>query len=191
MANENRESWLIEAAEQLEPLFDCEVPKFRVSVGFPAGRGKKGNVIGQAWKADCAEDKVPQVFISPAISDSIEVLSTLLHEMVHVADRNENGHKKPFADLASSVGLVKPWTATTPSDALVVNLTGIVRSLGVYPHAALNKEAGGTPHTQSTRMLKAECVNGLGYKVRMTRKWLNEFGAPYCGCCKEQIEISE
>lgn len=29
-------------------------------------------------------------------------------------------------------------------------------------------------------MLKVECALGSGYKARMTRQWLKEFGAPAC-----------
>ena len=189
MTSNNREEWLIRATKEMESYFNCKVPAFRVSVGFPGGSGKKGNTIGQAWKADCAEDKIPQVFISPVIADSIEVLATLLHEIVHVVDHNEHGHRKPFADLAKSVGLVKPWTATTPSEELVVQLKKVVHKLGDYPHSALNKVAGGSPHTQNTRMLKVECVNETGYKVRMSKKWLEEFGAPTCACCNQLMEV--
>lgn len=189
MTSDNREAWLQKAADKMRPWFPGKVPEFRVSVGWPGGKGKKGSTIGQAWSRKATEDGIPQVFISPVLSDPVEVLATLLHEMAHVLDDNENGHKKPFADIAAHVGLVKPWTATTPSEELRLKLGKLVRELGVYPHGALNKGVARSPHTQTTRMLKAECPNQTGYKVRMTQKWLDEYGAPYCACCNQQMEI--
>ena len=185
----NREAWLTKAAELMRVYFPQEVPAFRVSVGWPGGKGKKGNVIGQAWRASAADDNMAQVFISPSIVEPIEVLATLLHEMVHVVDNNENGHRKPFADIARKVGLKGPWTSTTASETLVPKLNAVVLKLGEYPHAALNKiENETSSHTQTTRMLKAECVNETGYKVRLSRKWLEEYGAPKCACCDEPME---
>jgi hypothetical protein len=52
---------------------------------------------------------------------------------------------------------------------------------------------GGGPKKQATRQLKVACPNLHGdkpYIVRMTRKWLDELGAPFCPC-GTQMEESE
>ena len=35
------------------------------------------------------------------------------------------------------------------------------------------------PKKQSSRLLKAECES-CGYTVRVTRKWVDQVGAPHC-----------
>lgn len=190
-----REEWLEAAIEQLRPLFadaGAEIPRVRVSVGWPGGRGNKNAVIGQYWAPSASADSVAQIFISPVLDDSLRVLDVLAHELVHAVDRNEHGHRGPFATLAKAVGLTGKMTATVASEELVVKLEGIVSEIGVYPHAALrdaSQKAEG-PKKQGTRMLKAECAHGSGYKVRLTRQWLEEYGAPLCACHREEM-ISE
>lgn len=43
-------------------------------------------------------------------------------------------------------------------------------------------EAAPAVKKQTTRMLKVECSEGSGYKVRLARSWLDSFGAPSCPC---------
>ncbi|MEY9775597.1 hypothetical protein [Arthrobacter sp. MW3 TE3886] len=40
---------------------------------------------------------------------------------------------------------------------------------------------------QTTRRMKVECAEGSGYKARMTRRWLEEFGAPICPWHEERM----
>lgn len=182
-----REEWLTAAIAKLAPLFEQlgeTLPVVRVSVGFPGGRGKKGNVIGQCWSAASATDGISQLFISPVLDDAARVLDVLAHELVHAVDDCKSGHRGPFARIAKGLGLEGPMPATTASPELKLVLDEIAADLGAYPHAALAKTAEGAdgPKKQGTRMLKVECAEGSGYVVRMTRKWLDEFGAPTCPC---------
>lgn len=183
-----REEWLVAAVKSLRPLFDAiddaTVPAMRVSVGWPGGRGAKGNVIGQAWAGAASTDGVPQVFISPVLDDASRVLDVLAHEVTHVIDGNKSGHRGNFARIAKALGLEGKMTATVAGEALAATLAEIAADLGDYPHAALVPGAEGAdgPKKQGTRMLKVECAEGSGYVVRMTRKWLDEFGAPTCPC---------
>lgn len=187
-----REEWLVAAAEALAPIFaeaGVDLPPMRVSTGWPGGRGKKGNVIGQAWAAGAAEDGVAQVFVSPVLVESARVLDVLAHEIVHVADGNLSGHKGNFAKVAKAIGLEGKMTATVAGEALKARLDAIVDEIGPYPHAALKvgSEGSDEPKKQGTRMLKVECAEGSGYVVRMTRTWLDEYGAPSCACHGEQM----
>lgn len=182
-----REQWLVAAVRALTPLFEEigeAVPAVRVSVGWPGGRGRKNSVIGQCWHKDAATDGVAQVFISPVLDDGLRVLDVLAHEVVHAVDENASGHKGNFARIAKAIGLEGKMTATVAGDDLKVRLGDILDELGAYPHAALVNPGDGAdgPKKQSTRMLKVECAEGSGYKARMTRQWLDEFGAPYCPC---------
>jgi hypothetical protein len=178
-----REAWLLAAVQEFTPWIEEQggkVPVVRVSVGFPAG-GRK-NVIGQCHYA--AEDGVAQIFVHPSLKIADRVLDVLLHEVIHACTPGA-GHKGDFARLAKGVGLTGKMTATVASDDLRTRLEALAEDvLGVYPHAVLEDMSGTShgPKTQSTRMLKAECAEGSGYKVRLTRVWLEEFGAPICPC---------
>ncbi len=189
-----REEWLVAAIEALgKTVFadaGVELPPVRVSVGWPGGRGKKENVIGQCWPTGLAADKKAQLFISPVLNDGARVLDVLAHELVHAADDCKNGHKAPFAKIAKAIGLTGKMTATVATPELVEKLNAIVLELGVYPHAELAKSGGShEPKKQTARMRKAECPVGSGYKVRLTTKWIEELGAPICPCCKNVMDV--
>ena len=185
----NREQWLTEAAEIMErDLFETPLPRVRVSCGWPSGGGKrkKGVVIGECWAPAASADTTTEVFISPVLDDPITVLATLAHELCHAYLPPEDGHKAPFARLAGHIGLMKPWTATTPGPDLTTFLeTNLLRRLPKYPHAGMVTLAGGEPK-QSTRMIKLECPRD-GYVVRTTRKWLDT-GLPSCPCGLAMVE---
>lgn len=190
-----REEWLVEAIRLLTPLFAAvedapAMPPVRISVGWPGGRGKKGNVIGQAWAKSAASDGVAQVFVSPVLDDAVRVLDVVVHELVHVVDENLNGHRGRFAKIAKALGLEGKMTATVAGEELKGKLAEIHEALGEYPHAALAATAEGAdgPKKQGTRMLKVECAEGSGYIVRMTRTWLDEVGTPICPCHKVAME---
>jgi hypothetical protein len=191
---QTREEWLVAAVAALAPLFsaltDEKIPAVRVSVGWPGGGGRKNSVIGQCWSTKVAADKVSQVFISPVLDDAVRVLDVLAHELIHAIDDCESGHKGRFAKIAKALGLTGKMTATVAGDALKAELEAIAAELGEYPHSAISSGAQGadSPKKQTTRMLKTECAQGSGYKVRITRQWLEEFGAPICPCHEERME---
>ena len=134
-----RERWLLDATEQMRPWFDdlnAALPTdIYISVGFPRGSRK---AIGQCFPIQPATlDGKPHVFISPAVSEPIEVLEILLHELVHAALPAGIGHKGPFQKLAGKLGLVKPWTATTASPISLRVLARWPNSSGTTPMASL------------------------------------------------------
>lgn len=186
-----REEWLNAAVIALRPLFDeigaADYPKLRVSCGFP--KGGRGKTIGQAWSSTCSGDDTAEVFISPELEELVGygVVDTLLHELIHVIDRNENGHKGPFRKMAKELGLSGKMTATYAEGDLADKLLHAVAHLGPYPHAKLTKM---TTTKQTTRMLKLTC-SGCGFIARTTQKWLDEIGAPNCGCGAGQMEGPE
>ncbi len=84
-----REEWLLAAVEAVRPLFaekrhdlplDCHV-----SCGF-ASTGTRSHHIGQCWSRNSSADERNQIFISPALHEPVEVLDTLVHELVHAVD---------------------------------------------------------------------------------------------------------
>jgi hypothetical protein len=186
-----REEWLVAAIEALRPVFaevGEDVPTVRVSVGWPGGRGKKNTTIGQCWSKAASKDGVAALFISPVLDDASRVLDVLAHEVIHAIDDCQSGHKGRFAKIAKGIGLEGAMTATVAGEALKARLDEMAADLGEYPHAAMVNPAAkqGEPK-QTTRMLKVECAEGSGYLVRMTRKWLDEYGTPSCPCHQEPM----
>jgi hypothetical protein len=112
--------------------------------------------------------------ISPVLDDPMRVAGTLAHELVHATGRH--GHGSHFAKLARAIGLEGKMTATTEGEAFKQAVAPILEAVGPYPHAELSKK---TRTKQGTRLLKLQCPI-CPYTVRITRKWLDEVGAPAC-----------
>ena len=157
----------------------------RISTGFPsrgAGRGNK-QTIGQCWDQARIKDNICQIYISPVLADPLKVLGVLVHELVHAAVGCKHGHKAPFKQAATALGLTGKMTSTTESPELVARLAVLAERLGPYPHAALDLTGR---KKQTTRMIKTEC-EPCGYIARLSRKAIDEHGAPICPSCMDQM----
>ena len=181
----NREEYLSASVEELRPDFvrvGAELPaKIRVSCGWPSkgALAIKKQRVGECWSATCSGDETFELFISPALKDSIEVLATLVHEACHAAVGVEAKHGSAFKKVAKAMGLEGKMTATTSGEVLKVRLKELVTKLGEFPHAEL--KSSNSPKKQTTRLLKVKCIE-CECVVRITRKWLDDVGAPTCGC---------
>lgn len=193
--HKTREQWLQAAVKELTKLFakaGHEVPEVRVSVGWPGGRGKKKNVIGQCFATKTTADKVAQIFVSPVIDSPLAVVIVMAHELIHAVDDCESAHKKNFVRIAKDIGFIPKWTVATEdtiSDELREKLEPIAERLGTYPHAAINPED--RPKVQKTYMLKVVCTEDPDYFVRMTQGKLEDYGPPICPCHNESMELEE
>lgn len=215
----SREDWFNAAVEIFRPVFqamhasDDTLPalpeKIRISVGWGSigARQESAVVLGVTYHTSASEDGVNEIFISPEDASAMTMLATLLHELVHVALNNQDGHKGRFTKMAKALKLTGKMTSTTASDELAPIFEKMIETLGAYPGARMNvgsrrrgPDAGGfagfpdsffggrgfssSGSTQGTRMLKVSCQEAgcpaIGYTVRMTQKWINEFGTPIC-----------
>lgn len=172
------------AVAALAPIVEEEgykIPPVHVSVGFPSkgGIGTKKRTLGQCWHPSASDDGVPHIFISPLLDDPLDVLSTLLHEVIHAMTPGE-GHKGGFVEIAKKVGFTSPWTSTPMGDDLHPRLDKIASRLGDYPHSKLNP-AESPIKKQTTRMIRLDSDCGEGCTVRTTRKWI-EKGDFTCPC---------
>lgn len=181
-----REEWLNKALKLcstwLQLTANVECPAItRVSCGFPGG-GSARKRIGECWPDSASADAATEIFISPVLADSNQVLATLLHEAVHAAIGCKHGHKGPFKRVAVLAGLEGKMTATTASVKLIETVfPGWMIELGAYPHAQLSLLGR---KKQSTRLIKCTCP-ACGYVVRTTQKWIDK-GAPYCATCEDE-----
>lgn len=194
--HKTREQWLQAAVKELTAKVfkpaKLEVPEVRVSVGWPGGRGKKQGVVGQCFATSNADDNVAQIFVSPAVSDPLNVVATLTHELIHAIDDCASGHKGSFVRIAKVVGFLPEWTSSANrTDELNDKLKAVVEKLGTFPHAALSGGEG--PTVQRSYMLKLVCAvePESGMKLRMTQKMIDEFGFPLCGCHETPMELAD
>jgi hypothetical protein len=164
-----REVWLERAASfLLDFMVQQGLPPVavRVSCGWPSrgGLGARAAVVGQCFPPTMCKDGIPQIFVSPRIDDSLQVLGTLLHELVHAAVGCQFGHRKEFSQAARRVGLAGPPTATTVGPALRPVLERFLSSYGPYPHAAIQ------PHVKQkvgSRLRLYQCQCAAPIKVRV------------------------
>lgn len=185
---ETREEWLVAAADRLADMIEEKTElkpsaSVLVSAGWPR-RDRGGKVIGQCYAKKAAQGK-HHIFISPMLPSATAVLPTLLHELIHAADDCASSHKGAFRKAWKALGFVGKPTCSEPGKELKAALRELAGELGPYPHTKLEPVQLEKP--QTTRMLKVECST-CGCVVRMTRKWLDEVGAPSCACGNGQME---
>lgn len=184
-SNGLREVWLQAAASFLmDYLVEHGLPcvAVRVSCGWPVrgGVSRRRTVIGQCFAPQTCADGIPQIFISPKLADSLDVLGTLLHELLHASVGCEAKHGRVFSQAARAVGLAGPPTATVVGDALRPFLVAYVEQVGPYPHAAITlkpKEAVGS------RLRLYECACDPPVKVRVA----SDTFAARCLICEEDF----
>jgi hypothetical protein len=125
-----------------------------VSVGLPHARNQR-DILVQAWGSNMTDDGIPQVYVSPLVSDA----------------------PKALALLYTACQRLMPGANTPDVDTMARALGEIAAVLGAYPQSALHLPAY---KKQDTRMLKIWCAK-CGYTCRATAKWLAH-GVPSCYC---------
>ena len=187
----SREDWLNTLVSRLRGHFashGATVPeRLRVSIGFPSrgGLSLKKRRTGEHWGEACSADGHHEIFISPLLEQP-GACSTLVHELTHACLSPGVKHKAPFKRLGLAVGLEGKPASMGAGPELAATLATLGADIGPWPAARLN--ASELPKPQSTRLIKVECVNGSGYCVRVTRKWLDAVGAPICPCHNEPMK---
>lgn len=181
----NREQWLGQVMDELRPYFkDAGYPlpkNVRVTCGFPSqhARSAKIRAIGESWTSKCSADKTFEVLVSPIEDRSVEAAAILAHELAHIADDHQHGHRGRFVKIVRAVGLEGPPRRTYPGDRFKSMMKPIIKNLGQYPHAKLDV----LPEykKQTTRLIKVMCPHPeCGYAARVTRMWIDMAGTPLC-----------
>lgn len=177
---QTREQWLAAAMDAQSKWLaehDMRVPeRVRASVGFP----KYGTprAIGQCWSPTHTTDETTHVFVSPMLGDTIVVLSTLLHELVHAAVGCEAGHKGPFLKGVRAVGLKGKATATFAEEGSPLHdkLLALSEELGPYPHSPITR--GGKKRPPGGGWVKLTSTQDETYIIRISPKAFKENGSP-------------
>lgn len=186
-----REAWLLFAVDAVAPIFvekGYAVPRVRVSCAIPS-TSVRGSAVGQCWNRQMSADNVNEIFISPVHANPVEVLDTLVHELVHAVDDCAHRHGKEFKKIALAVGLVGKMREASAGPQLRYRLSEIavqlVRQWGPYPHAALRvpRALFASPKPAP----KAVCA-ACGFRVSLLKKYLDH-GAPICPKDRKQMEL--
>jgi hypothetical protein len=207
-----REEWLVAGIDALRPRFTeigAELPRcIHVSVGFTLGSSaENASILGSTYRRAVSADGNNHVFISPEIDDPAEALSTLLHELIHVSDDCESGHKGELAKRAKALGIEGPMTTGVCSPPLACELMLLAENLGPWPHSAVKvtrakgrrpvvvviggqegDSTGTAPKPQTARNVKLVCTDPeCGNTCRSSRKWIDLGKAPICPCNMEPM----
>lgn len=182
MTYNTREEWLKAAVLAMAPLLDAQkapMPEaWAVSMGFPKGGFKNTPSIGECWDPEVSASGVTNMFISPILGDSIDILATLLHEMVHAAVGLKEKHAGRFRIVARGLGLKGKLTATyaEPGTELHATLTGIAATLGTFPGTPMKPRK--TPKKQGWFLVKLVSPNDPSYKFTIAPRLIEEYGLP-------------
>lgn len=178
-----REGWLMSAMKGLDREFfkrsGHELPDgLRVSVGFIRGHGDKA--IGQCWSPKASEAQRTEMFICPRLSTPVEVLATLLHEMIHAAVGVEEGHKDLFRKMVKEFGLAGKMTATyaEPGSECFQRIEKVVARLGEYPHAKMNPSRGPRKGKGGGGWIRLQSTEDNTYRLLISPKMVDAHGYP-------------
>lgn len=172
-----RENWLSNAVKALEPRFlkaGYAIPPVKASCGWPASSSPR-TTLGQCWPRERSGHGVNEIFISPKLDDPVEVLDTLVHELVHAIDDCHSAHGPDFKSIAQCAGLEGPARSARAGEELRVHLMSLAEMLGPYPHKAI---VFPPVKASKSKRNKAKCMS-CGYEVSLIKKW-NSYGAPVC-----------
>jgi hypothetical protein len=196
-----REQWLFAAIERLSPLFKragSPIPEAgRAAIGFTS-KGTKGRRVGECWASVASKDRHFEIFIRPDISEPVQVLGILTHELVHAALPVGSGHGPAFKALAVKIGLTGKMRQAIPGPVLEDRLHELASDLGPLPHASLNIEfrESAPRKKQKTHMLKAYCEGVMkdsshepcDYIVRVTSTHAKK-ALPICGVHEIRMKV--
>lgn len=172
-----REQWLVESVKLIkEQLFDVHEywlpPIIRISVGLCGGKA-----IGIYMDPEQAEDGSSHIFIDPRLKDPIQILATVVHELVHASVGVECKHKGMFVKVIRALGLEGKPTATVcnPGTELYATLTGMSVTLGDFPHATLERKK---KETKKHPWISFISPNDEDFVIRANKNTVKEKGPP-------------
>lgn len=178
----NREQWLNELASKAAPAIasrlnvsDEEIT-VKLSCGFPATQGKRKQINAQLVPPTASEDFNSEIFVTPLISSSAAVAAAVLPLLAAVVS-GDFKQREIYRNAVRACGLNAETLPTWAAD--------IVAAMPAYPHATIELQA---QPKQTTRLIKVSCSGSPAviheeYIARLSRKTLNEYGAPVCPIC--------
>jgi hypothetical protein len=175
----NREEWLKAAGDLIVTEFALHLPRpWRVSTGSPARQGKS---LGHCYASKAVQDQANEIWVNASITDPLQIVGVLLHELLHAEDDCQSGHAGAFQRRATSVGFVPPLKVYQPSDELKARLESLLDCL---PPCPIVRVQPSTP--KKGRMIKLQCdqvtCGWLCYTAQSRIDQLPEDAR--CPCCE-------
>ena len=125
-------------------------------------------------------DHANEITITMHSNDSVLILSTLAHELIHAYDDCVNKHGAVFRAAAIAIGLEGKMTATVAGAELTATLSEYVELLGEIPHYALTHVAKDKGRN-GNKLMCHDC----GFKANTSTKWALQIRAWFeCPVCQ-------
>lgn len=179
MSSAARHTWLEAAAvwcgEALAKAGHPVPAGARVSFGLSPRAARK--TLGFCFHSTASSEGIREVFIGPHITDPVEMVGVVMHELTHAALPDGEAHGRTFSKVVRELGLVGKPTATTVGPELKEVIE--TQFLATHPYCAGHIDLGIGFKKQTTRLIKVACPH-CGYTARTTRKWIEAAGAPIC-----------
>ncbi len=176
-----REQWLKRAVRTLRPLLrkaGIEMrSKWQVSISLTS----KKTAIGQCWyETASGSGKTANIFICPTLGDPVDVLDTLMHEMIHASLPLGVHHGGKFVKACKCIGWTrnKPTSASADDDMRKV-LERVATFLGPFPHDPLVRIEG-KKGVKGGYWPVFESPEDPRYRIQISAKSLEMFGPPQC-----------
>lgn len=182
-----REEWFLKAKDFLQKnIFESwEIPEgTKISCGDLDKKHK-----GCCFAKEVSEKGFTEIFISPSISEEIEVLGTLSHELIHAYLGPGKRHGKEFKEIAEKIGLLSPWTASTEGPIFKENIKTFIEELGKYPHSKINRKTM-TKETKSKTRMYICSKDHEEWKCLVKEKYFLQ-AKPVCPICGETMVWEE
>lgn len=119
--------------------------------------------------------------------NSVDVLDTLAHELIHAIDDNKSGHKKggDFDKMARAIGLEGKLTSTYAGEELKGRLNSIIKSIGKFPLQEVNLEGLRRDSNRNLKLICADNENDCDHGFNTNRLRVEQMTSRTCLCCGE------
>jgi hypothetical protein len=139
------EEWLDHAVTGLRDhfaKFGHVVPPVHLSCGYsPDGfnpKRKRGNYDGMCMYKKFSKDKVNVIYIAPHITEPMDIMYVLAHELIHAVDDAFSGHGATFKSIARDIGLSEGgnvnWIDYSNTQKVFASIS---EPLGKYPRSGI------------------------------------------------------
>ena len=126
-----RNLWLAQAVTELRVYFTSVGLPLPSKVLVTVGRTvltEYGPALGQCTPARSRADRLPLITVNETLTDSVQILSVLTHELIHAADDCQCQHGPWFTAWARALGLIGPSNTSYPSPSLRSKLESMARA---------------------------------------------------------------
>ena len=200
----NREAWLNKATDLINNHYarkgyslEAIRSEIMISCGYPPNTrtGSKNTTFGVHINPIASDSGKHEIFLNPIMSDSLEVIDVLAHELVHAIQTHlfpnaKKPHGAEFKKICKAVDMTgsEKFAQAEASEDFKKDLNDIIHQIGEYPHSAINLNA--KRKKQTTRNIKVECtVCDFSYRTSMTN--IKSMTDVHCNACGDDSLTAE